>query len=165
MNWAALFAHEVPLPELIVRGSAIYWFLFVIFRFVLRRDVGSIGIADVLLLVVIADAAQNAMSGPYTTITDGVILISTIVAWNWLLDWSAYHSRVMRRLVMPRPLVIVREGKLCNDALRKELLSQEEIETHIRVHGVEHIKDVKVARLEGDGQISVVRFREARSSD
>ena len=83
---ADLFAIHVPVLELVLRGTLVYWLLFRIFRFVLRRDVGAVGIADILLLVIIADAAQNAMSGGYDTFTEGAILVLTIVAWNWLLD-------------------------------------------------------------------------------
>ncbi len=65
MDWEALFGIQMPIPEIVLRGSAIYWFLFAIFRLALRRDVGAVGIADVLLLVLIADASQNAMAGDY----------------------------------------------------------------------------------------------------
>ena len=65
MALSELFGLSVSPLELVVRGTAMYWFLFVLFRVVLRRDTGSLAIADVLLLVIIADAAQNAMSGSY----------------------------------------------------------------------------------------------------
>jgi len=73
-------------------------------RFVLRRDVGSIAIADVLLLVLIADAAQNAMAGGYQTITEGMLLVATIAGWNDLLDWLAFRVRWIRRWIAPPPL-------------------------------------------------------------
>lgn len=63
IEWGALFGSSIPAVELVVRGSAIYWFLFVLFRAFLRRNVGSIAISDVLLVVLIADAAQNGMAG------------------------------------------------------------------------------------------------------
>ncbi len=68
---ADLFAIHVPVSELMLRGTLVFWLLFLIFRFVLRRDVGAVGIADILLLVIVADAAQNAMSGGYDTLTEG----------------------------------------------------------------------------------------------
>jgi hypothetical protein len=92
IDWQQMFALSVSPLELIIRGSLIYCFLFLIFRVILRRDVGAIGIADVVVLVLIADAASNAMSGEYKSITDGVILVSTIVAWNVLLDWLSFRS-------------------------------------------------------------------------
>ena len=62
---AELFAVHVSVPELVLRGTLVYWLLFLIFRFVLRRDVGAVGIADILLLVIVADAAQNAMAAAF----------------------------------------------------------------------------------------------------
>ena len=64
MDWNAVFAVKVPVVELVVRASVMYLFLFVLFRFGLRRDIGALGLADVLVLVIIADASQNAMAGP-----------------------------------------------------------------------------------------------------
>src|ERR1044072_5697436 len=81
-----LFSIHVPVLELGVRGTLVYWLLLAVFRFVLRRDVGAVGIADILLLVIVADAAQNAMSGGYDTFAEGAVLVCTIVGWNWLLD-------------------------------------------------------------------------------
>jgi uncharacterized membrane protein YcaP (DUF421 family) len=69
IDWHSLFTFSVAPLELVIRGSAVYWFLFLVFRLVLRRDVGAIGIADVLLLVLVADAAQNAMAGDYRSIS------------------------------------------------------------------------------------------------
>ena len=86
MDLAALFAVNVSPWELIFRGSVMYWFLFLVFRFLLRRDVGSIGVADVLLVVLVADASQNAMTGGYTSVAEGIILVSTLVGWNYALD-------------------------------------------------------------------------------
>src|SRR5262245_57214945 len=83
MDWQGWFALESPL-EMVVRGSAMYWFLFLLFRVVIRRRVGAVGIGDVLLLVIIADAAQNAMAGEYRSVSDGIVLVSTIVGWNLL---------------------------------------------------------------------------------
>jgi len=81
-----LFRFDVSPWELIVRGTLMYWFLFALFRFVLRHDVGSLAIADVLLVVLIADAAQNAMSGGYDSVSGGVVLVATIAAWNQFSD-------------------------------------------------------------------------------
>src|SRR3954464_5411121 len=63
-----LFGFSIHPAEILVRGTAIYWFLFLLFRFVLRRDTGSMAISDILLVVLVADAAQNAMAGDYKSI-------------------------------------------------------------------------------------------------
>ena len=96
MDLASLFAVNVSPWELIFRGSVMYWFLFLVFRFLLRRDVGSIGVADVLLVVLIADASQNAMTADYTTLSEGLILVSTLIVWNYLLDWLVFNVQGAR---------------------------------------------------------------------
>ena len=157
MDWEALFGIHVPIPEILLRGSAVYWFLFLIFRFVLRRDVGAVGIADVLLLVLIADAAQNAMSADYRSITEGLILVSTIIGWNWLLDWLSAKWPRFGRIVAPQALVLIRNGRVYRDHLRREMLTIDDLQSRLRLQGVERISDVKLALLEEDGQISVIR--------
>src|SRR5690348_3994868 len=107
---AEIFAIHVSPIELVVRGSLVYWFLFLVFRFILRRDVGAVGIADILFLVIVADASQNAMAGEYSTVSEGAILVGTFVAWNWLLDFLSYHYRWARRLAEPARLQLVRDG-------------------------------------------------------
>lgn len=152
-----MFELTVAPWELVLRGTLTYWFLFGIFRFVLRRDVGSVGLADVLLLVIIADASQNAMSGGYESLTDGAVLVSTIVGWNYLLDWSAYRFDAVRRIVEPPPLLLVRDGKVLHRNLRQEYISIDELKAQLRLHEVDDVADVKSARMEADGQISVIR--------
>lgn len=156
---AALFAVHVPVMELVVRGTVIYWFLFLVFRFVLRRDIGGLSMADTLLLVIVADAAQNAMAGEYKTITEGLILLSTILGWNLLLDWLAWRVPAMARFTTPRTLVLVRHGQFVKRTLQRQMLSAEEVMSKLREQGVEHLRDVRHAYLESDGEVSVMRYR------
>jgi uncharacterized membrane protein YcaP (DUF421 family) len=143
--------------ELVVRGSVMYWFIFLLFRFVLRRDVGSIGIADVLLLVLVADASQNALAGGYTTVAEGCVLVATIAGWNYALDWASYHYSPLRRLVEAPPLPLVRHGRVLRANLRKEMLTLDDLYAKLREQGVEDVRQVKAAYMESDGMISVVR--------
>ena len=154
---ADLFEIHVPVAELILRGTLVYWLLFLIFRFVLRRDVGAVGIADILLLVIVADAAQNAMSGGYDTFAEGAILVGTIVGWNWLLDFLAFHFLLVRRFATPSRLTLVTRGVPNLRNLRREFISLSELQEKLREQGIEDVREVKVAYLEGDGQISVIR--------
>jgi uncharacterized membrane protein YcaP (DUF421 family) len=157
MNWDSLFGLHIPVLEIVIRGTAVYWFLFIVFRSILRRDVGAVGIADVLLLVLIADASQNAMAGEYRSITEGALLVSTIVGWNWVLDWASAKSEWVAHFTTPAPLTLVRNGRVHHANLRREMLSMEELESKLRLEGVEKLADVKIARLEPDGEISVIR--------
>ena len=157
MGGEALFGFTVAPIELLVRGSCIFWFLFLVFRFVLRRGVGAIGIADILVIVLIADASQNAMAGEYRSIPDGVVLISTIVGWNVLIDWSAYRFAPLARLLEPPPLLLVHHGRVLHRNLRSEFLTTDELMGKLRAKGVESLDEVKSARLESNGEVSVTR--------
>lgn len=101
LNWSELFGIHFSIAELIVHGSAIDFFLFLVFRFVLHRDVGALGVADILLLVIVSDAAQNAMAGEYKSISEGFILIATIIGWNVLLDWLAFRYPAFAKFAQP----------------------------------------------------------------
>lgn len=158
-----LFRLSVSPWELIARGTLIFWFLFAIFRFVMHRDVGSVGLADVLVLVLIADAAQNAMSGGYESVTDGVILISTIVAWNYLLDWGAYRFEWVRRMAEPPALLLVRSGRIVRQNLRREMMSVDDLMAKLREHGVDDVSQVAKAFMEGDGTVTVIRADHAQA--
>jgi uncharacterized membrane protein YcaP (DUF421 family) len=131
-DWQELFGLSVSPWELIVRGTAVYWFLVLVFRFFLRRDAGSVGMADILLLVIIADAAQNAMAGEYRSISDGFVLISTIVVWNLLIDTLSFHSAKVRRLFEPEEVPLIRNGRIFWRNLRRERIAEAELMTKLR---------------------------------
>jgi uncharacterized membrane protein YcaP (DUF421 family) len=157
VDWSALFGIHVSIVELVLRGSAMYFFLFLVFRFVLRRDVGSVGIADILLLVIVADAAQNAMAGEYNSISEGFILVSTILGWNLLLDWLAFRFSGFAKFAQPSALQLVRHGRPLHRNLAQEMLTMEDLMSKLREHGIEHLDQVKHVYMEGDGAISVIK--------
>lgn len=159
-----LFTFSMSPLELIIRGTAVYWFLFAIFRFVLRRDVGSIVIADVLLLVIIADASQNAMAGDYKTVADGAVLISTIVGWNYLIDWGAFRFNWLHELLEPPPLLLINQGRILHRHLRREFLSVDDLMSELRKQGVDDLQEVRRAYMEGDGHISVLRLKQGQEA-
>ena len=160
-DWGTLFGLNTPLLEIFFRGSCIYLGIFLLLRFVLRREGGTISTTDLLVVVLIADAAQNGMTGDYTSVTDGLLLVATILAWSFALEWLAYRIKWMDRLVHPPALPLITEGKLDRRNLRKELITIEELMSSLRENGVDSIEEVKTARIEGDGQISVVAYKSA----
>lgn len=151
-----LFGFEMSPWELAARGTCIYWLLFLLFRFVLRRDAGSLGLADVLLVVVIADASQNAMAGEYKTLSEGAVLIGTIAGWNYLIDWMSYRYDWFARFAEPRAVPLIRHGAILRANLRREMLTEDELLSQLRERGVEEAAKVKHATLEPDGAVSVV---------
>ena len=157
IDWAEVFALGLSPLELIARGTAVYWFLFLIFRFVVRRDVGSVGVADILILVIVADAAQNAMSGEYTSVADGFVLVGTLIFWNLLLDRLSFHYLWFRRFATAPPLCIVQDGKILRRNMRKEYITDEELWAQLREDGIESLDEVKSVYVELNGKFSVIK--------
>jgi uncharacterized membrane protein YcaP (DUF421 family) len=155
MNWQTLFIPSVPIAEVVLRGTLVYLLLFFLLRF-LRREAGAVGIPDLLLVVLIADAAQNAIAGEYTSITEGAVLVATIAGWNYFLDWLGFKFPRAFRWLRPAPLPLVKDGRMLRRNMRQELITEEELMSLLRHQGVDDVHAVKKAYLEGDGRISVI---------
>lgn len=156
IDWNSLLVPSISLVEIFLRGTFVYLFLFVIFR-VLRREAGGIGIADLLVVVLIADAAQNAMSSEYRSLTEGALLVATIALWDYALDWLSYRFKLMGRLIRPAPVVLIKDGQLLGRNMRQELITRDELMGQLREHGLERVEQVKKCYLEPDGKISVIK--------
>jgi uncharacterized membrane protein YcaP (DUF421 family) len=137
--------------EVVLRGTLVYWFLFLLLRFVLRRDASSVGITDMLFIVLLGDASQNAMIG------DGVLLITTLGVWNFALDYGSFHSSFLRKLLQPARIALYKDGKKNRRNMRRELLTDEEIGTELRLQGLADLSQVEAIYLEPGGEISVVK--------
>lgn len=148
---------DVSLLEIVVRGVVMYFAIFVLLRVVLKGRTSAVSVSDLLVLVLIADAAQNAMAAQYTSITDGIVLVATIVFCSFAVDWVAFRSSTVRRFVHPprKPLVV--DGRIIRPTLVEELMTEGELLTQIRLSGVEDVEGVKAAYLEGNGEVSVIK--------
>jgi uncharacterized membrane protein YcaP (DUF421 family) len=126
-------------------------------RFFLRRRAGGLGIADVLVVVLIADAVQNAMGSEYKSITEGALLVLTIVFWDRAIDWVGERSPPVRHFTRPPPLLLVEDGRLLRHNMRQEMITSDELLSELRQQGFDDVAEIKRAFLEGNGEISVVR--------
>jgi uncharacterized membrane protein YcaP (DUF421 family) len=156
IDWRSVFVPATSLVEVVVRGTFVYLFLLACMR-IFRRGAGTIGVTDLLLVVLIADAAQNAMGSEYRSITEGAVLVATILFWDFALDALGYRFPIVRRLIRPAPLQLVQDGRILKRNLRKGLVTEEELKSLLREQGVEDPAEVKLACLEGDGHFSVVK--------
>lgn len=154
IDWHRAFNPNVSVLDVVMRGTIIYLVLFALLR-VSRRQSGQIGTSDVLLIVLIADAVQNAMASNYHSITEGVGLVLTIFFWSWLLDVLAVHVPALRPLINAAPCIVVWDGTIDRRALRRELMTEDDLRSQLRLQGVEDLRDVQHARVESDGQLSV----------
>ncbi len=155
-GWRNVFALQTPPLEIILRGGIVYLALNLMLRVVLKRQSGTTGVTDLLVIVLIADAAQNAMSAQYRSVSDGLLLVATIIAWSYLLDAVAYRFPRVGRLIQPRPLPLVRDGTVLHRNMRRELITEAELRSQLRQQGIEDLTTVRSVVMEPDGQFRVV---------
>jgi uncharacterized membrane protein YcaP (DUF421 family) len=156
VDWHSMLVPSVSLLELVLRGSALYLLVFAAMR-VFRREAGALSTADLLVVVLVADAGQNAMASDYHSLTEGVVLVATIFAWNYGLDWLAFRFPAMRRLLSPPPLLLVENGRIHRRNLRAEMISRTDLAEYLREQGIDDVSQVSRCYLEGDGHVSVIK--------
>jgi uncharacterized membrane protein YcaP (DUF421 family) len=161
INWHSVFVPGIGLAEVVVRGSIMYLCMFAILRFVGRRQAGHFGPADLLVIVMIADAAQNGLGKDYSSVTEGVILVLTIVSWEYFLDWVSFRFPVLRPVLKAPSLKLIQDGHLEKKNLRREMLTEEELKSQLRELEVEDYNEVRLCTLEGDGRLSVLKKKVA----
>ncbi|MEH1864996.1 MAG: DUF421 domain-containing protein [Nostoc sp.] len=158
IDWQAIFVPSISVVELIIRGSLVYLALFTVLRFLPSRQLGTLGITDLLVVVLFAEAAQNAMASNYTSITEGAILVGTVIFWSYLLNWLGYKIPQFQRFMNQPPLLLVKNGRMIQRHLQRELITDDELMSKLRQQGVEFLADVKFAYMEADGRISIITF-------
>jgi uncharacterized membrane protein YcaP (DUF421 family) len=152
-----LFTPTVPLIEAFLRGTLTYLVLFFLLRFLAQRgSLASASLTDLLVLVLVTNAVQNAVAADYNSITDGVILAIIVVFWSYALDWLGYHFRPVRWLLYPRPVKLIDNGEFLRENMKRELVTEEQLHGVLRMEGVEDVNQVKEASIERNGGISVI---------
>lgn len=158
VDWQTVFVPGVPILETVIRGTVMYLVLFAILRLTFRRiGSGSIGLGDVLMIALVAAAAQNAMAREHRSVTDGIILVATIGFWSYALDWFGHRVPRFQRFYHPPPLLLVKNGRLLHRNMRQELITEDELLTQLHRQGMEDLSTVRAAYMEGDGSITFIR--------
>ena len=157
IDWNSVFIPTLGIAEIVLRGSIMYLGLFAVLRFMGRRQAGNFGPADLLVIVLIADAAQNGLGKEYGSVTEGLVLVLTILGWEYLIDWLKYRFPALRPILTAPPLTLIENGRVDTANLHKELLTEDELRSQLREKEVVRYDEVKLARLEGDGRLSVIK--------
>ncbi len=156
LDLAKLLELDVPPLEMFIRGTVMFWFILGLLRVAGRRDFGNIGLANILVLMLIADAAGNAMTGESQSLAGGIIVVTTIVLWTVLIDVVGFYFPSLQNFLSPKKVLLVRDGTVQRQGLKAEHLTMDELMTELRQHNVENLSEVKRAYMEADGQISVI---------
>ena len=154
---------QVPAWELAVRSTGIYIAVLLGLRLFGKREVGQFTLTDLVLILLLANAVQPAMTGPDTSLTGGLVIIATLIAVNRAIALARTRLSVVRWLVESPPTTLARDGKWVAGALEREELSEEDLTMALHEHGLTDVSEVKLAVLEGDGMISVVPLDPAKA--
>lgn len=155
IEWTTMFVPESGV-EMVIRGAILYIAFVILFRIMPRRASGELRALDLVFLLLITEAASHAL-GDFTSIGDGLIMIVTMMALNFLLNWASYHSRRVERLLSSPPVPIIRDGEMMKRQMRSEYLTETELMEFLRIEGIDDLKQVKSAFVESDGKLSVIR--------
>jgi uncharacterized membrane protein YcaP (DUF421 family) len=148
-----LFMPSDSLVEIFIRGTVVYLVLFVTMRFLPRRTIGEASASDLLIIVLIADAVQKAMAGSYESISEGLLLAGVIIGWAVLIDWLD-RTFPEWHLSAGKPLALIEDGNLMRENMKRQLITEEEVMSQLRQHGLDSPSPVRKAYVEGDGSFS-----------
>ncbi len=146
----------IPPWEIVVRSAVIYLALLLGLRLFGKREIGQFTLFDLVVVLLVANAVQPAMTGPDSSLVGGLLIIGTLLVLNWGVGTLRLRSPFFRRILQPHPTVIAQEGHWIPQALMREGVDEDEAEMALREHGVDSIEQVKLAVLELDGTISIV---------
>ena len=151
-----MFAAAIPVWEILIRTAVVYLVIFAGLRLMGKREMGQMTVLDLVAILLVANAVQNAMVGPDVSLVGGVIAGLTLLGINASLSALRLRGGLWGRLLEGTPTVLVEDGEFIPPHLRKEGLERSEVEMAMREHGIASVRDVKLAVLETDGSISIV---------
>lgn len=155
-NFTAIFASSEPLWIIVLRTTLCYVGILVLLRLAGKREIGQITTFDVVVLLMIGNAVQNAMVGTDYSVTGGLIAAVILVFANYLTASFGLHSPLFERAVRGEPTLLISHGAFIQSNLRREGVDPDEVLASMREHGIDNISRVKSAWLEIDGSISIV---------
>jgi uncharacterized membrane protein YcaP (DUF421 family) len=141
--------------QLVLRSALIYLGLLLALRLFGKREVGQFTLYDLVLVLLVSNAVQPAMTGPDTSLTGGFLIIVTLVVLNRVVA-TLDRFGIFHRLLVPSPTVIIQDGHYLLSQLRREGVTVEECDVAIREHGLVDVQEVRLGVLEPDGSISIV---------
>ena len=156
---------SLPWWEFIVRGIVVYIFLLTLLRVTGKRQVGQLAPFDLVLLLVLSNAVQNAMNGGDNSILGGIISATTLVGINLLVGYTAYRNKSLELFIEGRPEVLIHNGFLFEKVMAKAQITHHELNAALRQAGVNSIEEVHSAILENNGTITVTPKRDGSQSD
>jgi len=146
----------LPYIDISLRSLAVYFFMTIALRIFGKKELSQLNTADIILILLISNSVQNAMVGPDTSLSGGLIAASVLFIINFIIKKLTHKYKIVNDLLLDKPEILIHNGTLDFDALSKLDISHEELKEAAREHGLEHLADIKLCTLEIDGTISII---------
>lgn len=158
IDWRGILVPELSLLEMVVRATIMYFVLVLLMRVISKRQVGGVGTTDILVVVLLAEVAGNGFTAGYKSVVEGTVLVSTVLLWSYILEWLAKRFPAFERFLYAPTVLLIENGKMLRKNMRSELVTDEELLSQLRLHGIDDCAKVKRACIELDGKISVIQM-------
>lgn len=142
--------------DIIIRSVVVYVFIVAAIRLFGKKEIAQLSVVDLVFILLISNAVQNAMVGPSTSLWGGLVAAFALFVVNFIFKNVLFRSKKLTEIIEGRAVMLVYKGKIIQKNLESSKISMDELEAAIREHGVEHVSDVDLAVLEIDGNISVL---------
>ncbi len=137
------------------RGLLVYVVMLIVIRVLGKRTVGNFTAFDLLVALMLGEVVDEIIYGD-VTIAQGMVAIGVVALAKYLTAWVSYFDHGLTHILEGSPREVVRHGEVVRDALRSEILNEQEVHAALRLHGIDDIKEVKSATMEVDGEISIL---------
>ncbi|CAH0335370.1 hypothetical protein FVB9288_01007 [Flavobacterium sp. CECT 9288] len=141
---------------IIVRSSAVYFFMVIALRLFGKKELSQLNTADVILILLISNSVQNAMVGNNTSLWGGLAAASVLFCINFILKKLMFRYPKFSDFMQEKPEILIHNGHLDFKTLSKLNITSDELKESMREQGIEHFNEVKLAMLEIDGNISII---------
>ena len=145
-----------PYLDIICRSSAVYFFMILAIRFFGKKELSQLNTTDIILVLLISNAVQNAMVGTNASLEGGLLAAFVLFTLNFVAKKVLFKSEKFRNFIYQKPEILIRNGQIDFKILTKLEITSNELDEVIREHGVESYKNVKLAIMEIDGNISII---------
>lgn len=150
--------------DIVLRATAMFAVLFVLLRLMGKRELSQITPFELVMMVVLGDLIQQGVTHNDFSVTGATLAISTFAFWALVLSWITYGSRKAEKLLEGEPRIIIQDGRLLRDNMRRDRLTVSEVEAEMRLAGIAQMADVAWGILETDGRISFIGKDDARGA-
>ena len=150
-----MFTLSIGVPELIFRAVLVYAAVFLLLRIVGKKHIGEMAPFDLVVLLILSECVQGALTADDTSVTAGVIAATALFGINQLVGYATSRSKRVERFLEGRPRILVRNGNVCKDVLAREQITHSELVEALRREGCSSLTKVRYAVLENDGHISI----------